>query len=566
MLQWRNLSAEQRSWCVWHGDLRIGPLGGYGGDCRCVSCNAPLFDDETDTKCCLFRKGDRAGWYGPFCTYPYIPRPDGQYSALWYEDTDDAKYFRANTRLYNSRYAFSSLQAHRVKLAGKPVFKLKGQVYYRLAPTMEPPADRETGLPQPLDYAQLYTLDEQAGFDERLERLLAARRRVGAGSDSEASSDGDGTDGEPLQMPVGERRLRAVLGVVHPTMHRNPLAQQYKAAFDAADRDVPTACLRLLTDPGKLPPGGAAAGAHERQYNAPHADNVAVLLHTPAAGAKLDLLVQRKDAAQFSAASVRVHVDSQGRASKVKVAWLTSQPAQGMYDVVDVGDGCIGAPVRLRGGAAFANPPAALKRVNYSHALYDTLAFPLYFHRGTPTWHHNFKVPSFGGRWVKVQLQQFYASMLYVRRGIRDMPCAGQSGVRRVVEVSEGSPGASRDGSAWRAANDNLWFFRGGRLFQQFVCTASARCELKRLDTLASPAMQQQLRADTYQSLVDAIGDGHEPGDVGRRVICPDSVKGSRRAMYKLFLNCMAIVRKHGSPHLFITVRTQGGAPRESLL
>jgi len=30
-------------------------------------------------------------------------------------------------------------------------------------------------------------------------------------------------------------------------------------------------------------------------------------------------------------------------------------------------------------------------------------------------------------------------------------------------------------------------------------------------------------------------------------------VKGSRRAMYKLFLDCMAIVRKFGSPHIFIT-------------
>ena len=56
-------------------------------------------------------------------------------------------------------------------------------------------------------------------------------------------------------------------------------------------------------------------------------------------------------------------------------------------------------------------------------------------------------------------MQQFYASMLYVRRDINDMPPAG-SGVRRLV----GPDGA-------KVANDNLWFFRGGRLFQQFVCT-----------------------------------------------------------------------------------------------
>ena len=116
-------------------------------------------------------------------------------------------------------------------------------------------------------------------------------------------------------------------------------------------------------------------------------------------------------------------------------------------------------------------------------------------------------------------MQQFYASMLYVRRDINDMPPAG-SGVRRLV----GPDGA-------KVANDNLWFFRGGRLFQQFVCTASARCELKRMDTLSTPKMQQQLRAETYQSLMDAVGDGLQPDDIGRKVICPDTVKGSLRAM-----------------------------------
>ena len=75
--------------------------------------------------------------------------------------------------------------------------------------------------------------------------------------------------------------------------------------------------------------------------------------------------------------------------------------------------------------------------------------------------------------------------------------------------------------------------------------------------------MQKQLRAETYQTLIDAIDDGASPGGIGRKVICPPSVKGSRRAMYKLFLDCMAIVRKFGSPHLFITVITyKAGLPR----
>ena len=137
---------------------------------------------------------------------------------------------------------------------------------------------------------------------------------------------------------------------------------------------------------------------------------------------------------------------------------------------------------------------------------------------------------------------EFYASMLYVRRSAVEMPTARQ-GVRRYA-----------DGPAQTIVNDNMWFFRGGRLFQQFVCTAAARYELKRMSTLATPKMQKQIRAETYDQLIGALHEGETPANIGRRVVCPASVKGSRRAMYKLFLDCMAIVRKFGSPHLFITV------------
>ena len=100
---------------------------------------------------------------------------------------------------------------------------------------------------------------------------------------------------------------------------------------------------------------------------------------------------------------------------------------------------------------------------------------------------------------------------------------------------------------------------RNRRLFQQFVVTAAARYELKRMETLATPKMQKQLRAESYDQLKGALRNGEQPADIGRRVVCPASVKGSRRAMYKLFLDCMAIVRKFGSPHLFITVTCNQG-------
>ena len=46
-----------------------------------------------------------------------------------------------------------NLQATRVQRKGKPIFQLKGAVYYRMAPTMEPSEQNAMG------YAQLYVLD-----------------------------------------------------------------------------------------------------------------------------------------------------------------------------------------------------------------------------------------------------------------------------------------------------------------------------------------------------------------------------------------------------------------------
>ena len=59
------------------------------------------------------------------CTLPSLVL---WYGALWYGDDEHAKYFRANTRLFNSRYAFSSLEATRERHPGKPKFQLKGTV------------------------------------------------------------------------------------------------------------------------------------------------------------------------------------------------------------------------------------------------------------------------------------------------------------------------------------------------------------------------------------------------------------------------------------------------------
>lgn len=107
-------------WRHEYGDLEamyVGPLGGLDRTSRCDHCNAPLFRDECGTKCCVGRFVGEDGkpaaeWYGPMINYPFIARPSGEYGKLWYGNNENSKHFLANTRLYNCRYAFSSLQVH----------------------------------------------------------------------------------------------------------------------------------------------------------------------------------------------------------------------------------------------------------------------------------------------------------------------------------------------------------------------------------------------------------------------------------------------------------------------
>ena len=618
----RDFAKLERTWRLVHMDLRIGLLGGFRAaavhlgeaSASCKGCRAPLFLGETRTKCCTFydaRRGDRAGWCGPFCSFPCIPRPTAEaenkeisceYGALWYGHDELSKYFRANTRLFNSRYAFSSLEATRKRHPGKPKFQLKGTVYYRIAPSMIHPPHWKTGAAQRIDYAQLYTLDPDEGFDERLERLLSTKLE-----DADSDDDDGGAVQRNRREPVAVQRLKTVMRTVNSTMHANPLALQYKAAFDASGA-APTAHVRIHTDPSELPKGGAAAGAHERQYNAPTAGNVSVVLHAPSPDVGFDVLVQRQVAGGLQRVSYsnssydslafplyfprgtatwhhgfKAPVVAQWRA---KPSWhkveMQQFYAERQYNAPTAGNVSVvlHAPSPDVGFDVLVQRQVAggLQRVSYSNSSYDSLAFPLYFPRGTATWHHGFKAPVVAQwrakpSWHKVEMQQFYASMLYVRRDWIEMPVdvaqpnAERDNLQKAswrVKVPAGTARAKRDAAdnKWYVANDNLWFFRGGRLFQQFLCTAAARVELKRLSTLATPTLQKQLRAESYQTLVDAIDDGATPGAIGRKVICPASVKGSRRAMYKLFLDCMAIVRKFGSPNLFITVCSEGSSRR----
>jgi hypothetical protein len=89
------------------------------------------------------------------------------------------------------------------------------------------------------------------------------------------------------------------------------------------------------------------------------------------------------------------------------------------------------------------------------------------------------------------------------------------------------------------------------RLFQEFLVDAYAQIENNRLQY--HRLNQQNLRAELYDGLQDAVLDGTDLTDIGQRVILPSSFVGSPRYMTQLYQDAMAIVGATSNPDLFIT-------------
>ena len=151
--------------------------------------------------------------------------------------------------------------------------------------------------------------------------------------------------------------------------------------------------------------------------------------------------------------------------------------------------------------------------INETHPKYDSLHYVLLLPYGQDGWtldiSTNDKHPS------KVSPMQFYAYHLMQR------------------------------------ANFNL-LHRSGRLFHQYIVDQYAKIEQERLNYCVFH--QNELRADLYQGLKDAVSAGDVSGaTVGKKIILPSSFIGSPRNMHELYNDAMAIVRRYGKPDLFIT-------------
>ncbi|XP_028801522.1 uncharacterized protein LOC114756750 [Neltuma alba] len=92
----------------------------------------------------------------------------------------------------------------------------------------------------------------------------------------------------------------------------------------------------------------------------------------------------------------------------------------------------------------------------------------------------------------------------------------------------------------------------GGKLFQQFVVDAYTMIESYRLTFIRNN--QQQLRAEMYKGLIDALLLGETDAAArGKRIILPSSFTGGARYIMNNYQDAIAICNWAGYPQLFIT-------------
>ena len=91
----------------------------------------------------------------------------------------------------------------------------------------------------------------------------------------------------------------------------------------------------------------------------------------------------------------------------------------------------------------------------------------------------------------------------------------------------------------------------GGRLYLQYLVDMVSKMEAHDLKYITDH--HQELRADLYANLADAMADGQE--SKGRQVILPSSFHGFPRQMRQRFQDAMCVQRTVGTfPALFVTM------------
>ncbi|UYV82514.1 hypothetical protein LAZ67_21002633, partial [Cordylochernes scorpioides] len=211
-------------------------------DTTCRFCGALRWKDESSGMCCSNGK----------VRLPLIYLPPEPLRSLLSGENSDSVHFLRNIRKYNSCFQMTSFgtenQTHSVTFP--TTFSIQGQVYHRIGSLM--PSEN-----QPSRFLQIYFMgggdDDDIQTDRRCQQIQGVRRNIVQG----------------LQRMLHQHHL---------------LVQQFKTALENIPSDVIVVVIADRTPPGQ----------HPRRYNAPTANEVAVVLAGNQFGSR-DIVLRQRD-------------------------------------------------------------------------------------------------------------------------------------------------------------------------------------------------------------------------------------------------------------------------------
>ena len=184
-----------------------------------------------------------------------------------------------------------------------------------------------------------------------------------------------------------------------------------------------------------------------------------------------------------------------------------------------------------------------LRRLRMTHRCFDPLYYVLLFPYGDDGWHSAMQlVPPYTDHEAAMQNGRVDASWYSARSGRRITPMAFY-GHRLFWRRGRRHRGSRR-------------MLMGGRLLQEYCCTAWARTEIDRLNW--HQFNQSTLRADLYNNLRTerhlAAAEGRNMHRMGRQIILGSSFVGGPRDISNRFQDAMAVVRETRRPSAFVTM------------
>ncbi|UYV73206.1 hypothetical protein LAZ67_10002175 [Cordylochernes scorpioides] len=211
-------------------------------DTTCRFCGALRWKDESSGMCCSNGK----------VRLPLIDLPPEPLRSLLSGENSDSVHFLRNIRKYNSCFQMTSFgaenQTHSVTFP--TTFSIQGQVYHRIGSLM--PSEN-----QPSRFPQIYFMgnddDDDIQTDRRCQQIQGVRRNI-------------------------------VQGLQRMLHQHNLLVLQFKTALE----NLPSDAYRVVVNADRTP------GQHPRRYNAPTANEVAVVLAGNQFGSR-DIVLRQRD-------------------------------------------------------------------------------------------------------------------------------------------------------------------------------------------------------------------------------------------------------------------------------